>query len=192
MQLDAVFEKTELMRKNRVELSYCAGICLMYQCGCRISSILQIEPSNVTLDGRVLLRQGKGSMPMVVYPVYYRDFWVSMGNSGKSPFLYQNYIYYYRLFKKYGLGGEYNFGENKAVTASARKSLARDVFGSSGDIEMTAVALGHRNQNSTTFYVEDKSNHIKQKKGILDNPKGIVNQLVICKNGVIRTKKSTF
>ena len=189
MDLQSVYEKSLLMRKAGIDVSYCAGICLMFQCGCRISSILGIYPADVTKDGRVLIRQGKGSRPMVVYPVYYQEFWQHLAKSYSSPFVYQNYIYYYRLFQRFSLTEGYNFGSNRAITATARKALAHDVYDASQDIEVTAAALGHRSQESTTFYTSDKSNKMRVKKGVLDTPEGIIERIQVCKNGIIRIKK---
>ena len=190
MLLEDVYRKTLIMRQSGIDVSFCAGICLMFQCGCRISSILNISPADITKDGRVLVYQGKGSRPMVVYPVYYREFWLQVAHCNISPFAYQNYMYYYRLFQRFSLTEGLHFGNNRAITATARKSLAHDVFDTSHDIEITASALGHRNQNSTTYYTEDKTNRMRLKKGVLDSPAGIVERIQVCKNGVIRIKKS--
>lgn len=190
MDLESVYKKTLLMRQAGIEECYCASICLMFQCGCRISSILRLRPCHITKDGRVMLHQGKGSMPMVVYPVYYREYWAELANSGTSPFEYQNYTYYYRLFQRFSLVEGFNFGNNRAITATARKSLAHDVFDASGDLEMTATALGHRNIESTTYYTSDKAGRMRIKKGVLDTPQGLIERIQVCKNGIIRIKKN--
>ena len=190
MDLQEVYNKTLIMERNGVDIAFRAGICLMFQSGVRISSILQIHSGDISKDGRIMLKQGKGSSPMVVMPVYYREYFLECRNIMYSPFLYHNYMYYYRLCKNYSLCGDYDFGSKKAVTATARKEVANDMFGTNDKIVSSAVALGHKRLSSTEYYIK-KGGVLKQsKKGILGNPVGIVENLVVCKNGVIRVKGS--
>ena len=191
MLLSTVNDKLELMLKDGIDIGVVAAISLMYQSGCRISSILQIKPSSISVNGRIILHQGKGSEPMVVVPSDYRDWWLNYRNSNIQYYEMQNYIYYYRLFKRYKLVSPSTFGSKDAVTATARKMVAMDTFSVNEDLNEAKIALGHKNINSTSYYVTNK----KTKRGevVLDN-KGrasgtYYNTITCCKNGVIKMKK---
>lgn len=191
MLLSTVNEKLELMIKEGVHIGVVASISLMYQTGCRISSILQIKPSSISANGRIILHQGKGSEPMVVVPADYRDWWLNYRNSNSQYYELQNYIYYYRLFKRYKLVTPSNFGTKDAVTATARKMVAMDTFSVNEDLNEAKIALGHKSINSTGYYVTDKQ--AKGQRVVLDK-KGratgtYYDTITCCKNGVIKLKK---
>lgn len=191
MLLSTVNSKLEMMIKNGIDIGVVAAISLMYQTGCRISSILQIKPSSISQNGRIILHQGKGSEPMVVVPADYRDWWINYRNSNIQYYELQNYIYYYRLFKRYKLVAPSSFGTKNAVTATARKMVAMDTFSVNKDLNEAKIALGHKSINSTGYYVKDKQT--KRGEVVLDN-KGrasgtYFDLLTCCKNGVIKFKK---
>lgn len=128
---------------------------------------------------------------MIVVPADYREYWLNYRNSNIQYYEMQNYIYYYRLFKKYKLVALSSFGSKNAVTATARKMVAMDTFSVNEDLNDAKIALGHKSINSTGFYVEGKQT--KGGKVILDN-KGrasgtYFDLLTCCKNGVIKLKK---
>ena len=191
MLLSAVNSKLDMMLRDGIDIGVVAAISLMYQTGCRISSILQIKPSSISVNGRIILHQGKGSEPMVVVPADYRDWWLNYRNSDSQYYQLQNYIYYYRLFKRYKLVAPSTFGTKNAVTATARKMVAMDTFSVNEDLNEAKIALGHKSINSTGYYVTDKQ--VKRGKVVLDN-KGrasgtYFDLLTCCKNGVIKLKK---
>lgn len=191
MLLSTVNSKLELMLKDGIDIGVVAAISLMYQTGCRISSILQIKPSSISVNGRIILHQGKGSEPMIVVPADYRDWWLNYRNSNIQYYEMQNYIYYYRLFKRYKLVSPSSFGIKDAVTATARKMVAMDTFSVNEDLNDAKIALGHKSINSTGYYVTNKQ--AKGGKVVLDN-KGrasgtYFDLLTCCKNGVIKLKK---
>ena len=191
MLLSTVNDKLELMLKDGIDTGVVAAISLMYQSGCRISSILQLKPSSISANGRIILHQGKGSEPMVIVPADYRDWWLNFRNSKMQYYELQSYIYYYRLFKRYKLVSLSSFGTRNAVTATARKMVAMDTFSVNEDINEAKIALGHKSVNSTGYYVKDKQT--KRGEVILDN-KGRASGtyfdiITCCKNGVIKMKK---
>ena len=191
MLLSTVNSKLELMLKDGIDIGVVAAISLMYQTGCRISSILQLKPAHISPNGRIILHQGKGSEPMVVVPADYREYWLNYRNSNIQYYEMQNYIYYYRLFKRYKLVAPSTFGTKDAVTATARKMVAMDTFSVNEDLNEAKIALGHKSINSTGYYVTNK----QTKRGgvVLDN-KGrasgtYYDTITCCKNGVIKMKK---
>ena len=191
MLLSTVNSKLELMLKDGIDIGVVAAISLMYQTGCRISSILQLKPAHISPNGRIILHQGKGSEPMVVVPADYREYWLNYRNSNMQYYELQSYIYYYRLFKRYKLVSPSSFGTKDAVTATARKMVAMDTFSVNEDLNDAKIALGHKSINSTGYYVKDKQT--KRGEVVLDS-KGrasgtYFDLLTCCKNGVIKLKK---
>ena len=191
MLLSTVNSKLELMLKEGVDIGVVAAISLMYQTGCRISSILQIKPSSISPNGRIILHQGKGSEPMIVVPSEYREWWLNYRNSNLQYYEFQNYIYYYRLFKHYKLVAPSSFGTKNAVTATARKMVAMDTFSINKDLNDAKIALGHKSINSTGYYVTDRQ---AKGRGVTLDKKGrasgtYYDTLTCCKNGVLKLKK---
>lgn len=191
MLLSTVNDKLELMLKDGIDIGVVAAISLMYQTGCRISSILQIKTSSISPNGRIILHQGKGSEPMVVVPADYREWWLNYRNSNIQYYELQNYIYYYRLFKRYKLVAPSSFGIKDAVTATARKMVAMDTFSVNEDLNDAKIALGHKSINSTGYYVTDKQ---AKSKGVHLDKNGratgtYYDTITCCKNGVIKMKK---
>lgn len=191
MLLSTVNSKLAMMLDDGIDIGVVAAISLMYQTGCRISSILQIKPSSISVNGRIILHQGKGSEPMVVVPSEHRDWWLNYRNSNSQYYEFQNYIYYYRLFKRYKLMSPSTFGIKTAVTSTARKMVAMDTFSINEDLNDAKIALGHKSINSTGYYVTDKQ--AKGQRVVLDK-KGratgtYYDTITCCKNGVIKLKK---
>jgi len=191
MLLSSVNSKLDMMLRDGIDIGVVAAISLMYQTGCRISSILQIKPSSISPNGRIILHQGKGSEPMIIVPADYRDWWLNYRNSNIQYYELQNYIYYYRLFKRYKLVAPSSFGIKDAVTATARKMVAMDTFSINENLNDAKIALGHKSINSTGYYVTNK----QTKRGEVTLDKNgrasgtYYDTITCCKNGVIRLKK---
>lgn len=156
--------KLQMMRNRNVDEVLIHSIALMFQSGCRVSSILGLSPADITANGRVILRQGKGSNVLIVQPSFEPDWWLKIRQSGFNPFFYLNYMRIYRTFKDYALTMADCFGSKNAVTASARKTAAQDVFEDTKDIEIARQTLGHKRTSSTEYYVTSKSKATTQKK----------------------------
>lgn len=147
--------KLQMMRNRNVDEVLLHAIALMFQSGCRVSSILGLSPADITANGRVILRQGKGSNTLIIQPSFEPHWWLEMRQSGFNPFFYLNYMRIYRTFKDYALTMNDSFGSKNAVTASARKTAAQDVFEDTKDIEIARQTLGHKKISSTEYYVND-------------------------------------
>ena len=191
MLLSTVNSKLDMMLKDGIDIGVVAAISLMYQSGCRISSILQLKPSNISTNGRIILHQGKGSEPMIVVPADYQEWWINYRNSKMQYYELQSYIYYYRLFKRYKLVSPSSFGTRNAVTATARKMVAMDTFSVNEDLNEAKIALGHKSINSTGYYVKDKQ---AKSRGVTLDKNGrasgtYYDTITCCKNGVIKMKK---
>ena len=147
--------KLQMMRKRNVDEVLIHAIALMFQSGCRVSSILNLSPADITANGRVILRQGKGSNPLILVPSFEPQWWQEIRMSGFNPFFYLNYMRIYRTFKDYALTMPDSFGTKNAVTASARKTAAQDVFDVTKEIEIARQTLGHKRVSSTEYYISD-------------------------------------
>lgn len=147
--------KLQMMRNRNVDEVLIHAIALMFQSGCRVSSILNLSPADITANGRVILRQGKGSNPLILVPSFEPQWWLECRTSGFNPFFYLNYMRIYRTFKDYALTMPDCFGSKNAVTASARKTAAQDVFEDTKDIEIARQTLGHKRVSSTEYYIND-------------------------------------
>ena len=147
--------KLQMMRNRHVDEVLIHSIAIMFQSGCRVSSILGLSPADITANGRVILRQGKGSNPLILVPSFEPQWWEEIRTSGFNPFFYLNYMRIYRTFKDYALTMNDCFGSKNAVTASARKTAAQDVFEDTKDIEIARQTLGHKKISSTEYYIND-------------------------------------
>ena len=155
--------KLQMMRNRHVDEVLIHAIALMFQSGCRVSSVLNLSPADITANGRVILRQGKGSNPMILVPSFEPQWWLELRQSGFNPFFYLNYMRIYRTFKDYALTMPDSFGTKNAVTASARKTAAQDVFEDTKDIEIARQTLGHKRTSSTEYYVTSEKKATTQK-----------------------------
>lgn len=188
MELFEIKQKCDLMIKNGVDRYIVAGVYLLFESGCRISSILRLSHLNITQGGQVVLFQGKGSEPLIVRPSEYKEEWLEMKHKGFCPFENCNYMFFYRLFRSYSLTMPHSFGINDAVTASGRKMVAKDVYECTNNIDITAKALGHKRSTSTEFYIANKSEGLKNERGILASPSGEDRAIIVCKNGWVKRK----
>ena len=155
--------KLQMMRNRNVDEVLIHSIALMFQSGCRVSSILGLSPADITANGRVILRQGKGSNPLILVPSFEPQWWLECRTSGFNPFFYLNYMRVYRTFKDYALTMADCFGSKNAVTASARKTAAQDVYEDTKDIEIARQTLGHKRTSSTEYYVKSEKMATTQK-----------------------------
>lgn len=155
--------KLRMMRNRNVDEVLIHSIALMFQSGCRVSSILGLSPADITANGRVILRQGKGSNALIIQPSFEPQWWQDVRQSGFNPFFYLNYMRVYRTFKDYALTMADSFGSKNAVTASARKTAAQDVFEDTKDIEIARQTLGHKRISSTEYYVRPEKMTATQK-----------------------------
>lgn len=155
--------KLQMMRNRNVDEVLIHAIALMFQSGCRVSSILNLSPADITANGRVILRQGKGSNALIIQPSFEPQWWQEMRQSGFNPFFYLNYMRIYRTFKNYALTMPDCFGSKNAVTASARKTAAQDVFEETKEIELAKTTLGHKRVSSTEYYITPEKMTATQK-----------------------------
>lgn len=181
--------KLNLMERDGVSPIVLCLLYLLFDSGSRISALLNISHSDILPNGIVLIHQGKGSAVMRA-PVRYGWQWLDeCRRFGVRPFQHLNYIGVYRLLLKYNIVERHRFGTNSAVTSLGRKSVAISMAERGEDIQTIADVLGHRSTSSTEYYLTSKPQKRKQKGGILTAQTTTLNNIQVCKNGVIRMRK---
>lgn len=188
LDTDYIQAKLDLMEKQNVSPIVLCLIHLLYSSGSRVSALLNIAPSDIFPDGTCLIRQGKGSDIMRATPTYGREWLIECARLGVRPFQHLNYIGIYRLLKSYGLYETQNFGQNTAVTAVGRKSVARALDERGETIETIATILGHKSTKSTEYYLGRAPKKKTMRGGILANQSATYSNVIQCKNGVIKVR----
>lgn len=143
----------ERMQADNIPISILAYVALHHQSGCRISDLLAVDFSSITQQLNISINQGKGSLALLVQPLYYRDYWKNVRDNKLQPMSAFNRFFFYRLYKKYDLVHYSGSGKNNSVTHSFRKSLATDVYSLNQNIGRVQGALGHRSSKSSEHYV---------------------------------------
>lgn len=181
--------KLNLMEQNGVSPIVLSLLYLLFDSGSRISALLNLSPSDILPNGVVLIHQGKGSAVMRA-PVRYGWQWLEECRKfGVAPFQHLNYMGIYRLLLKYNIVERHRFGVNSAVTSLGRKSVAIAMAERGEDIQTIADVLGHRSTSSTEYYLTKKPPRRKYTGGILSAQTTTLNNIQVCKNGVIRMRK---
>ena len=177
--------KLDLMSANGVAHYIIAYIRLQFQWGLRIADLMRIDYSCISLDGTIIVQQGKGSKPLVCFASSDFEFWQSVREDKQQPLRFYNYTFFYRLYKSYGLVMPSFEGGNSKVTHSARFAKAQSIMEQTNDIELTATALGHKSTKSTEKYLPPAKRVIKSKQGVLNDQSGTIDFIRVSKNGVI-------
>lgn len=181
--------KFNLMEQNGVSPIVLSLLYLLFDSGSRISALLNLSPSDILPNGVVLIHQGKGSAVMRA-PVRYGWQWLNECRKfGIAPFQHLNYMGIYRLLLRYNIVERHRFGVNSAVTSLGRKSVAIAMAERGEDIQTIADVLGHRSTSSTEYYLTKKTQRRKHTGGILSAQTTTLNNIQVCKNGVIRMRK---
>lgn len=132
-----------------------AYVSLHHQTGCRISDLLAIDYKCITAQLNISILQGKGSQPLTVQPIRYREFWKKVYELRLSPMAIYNRFFFYRLYKKYGIQYNKRKGKNSFVTHAFRKNLADDIYKIDNNKQRVQSALGHRSNRSTEHYTDN-------------------------------------
>lgn len=129
---------------------------LMSETGCRISEVLNMWGTDITKEGRVLIRAKKGGNNRVVNVS--REFIREISRAGQSCELIQDKdrFYFYREFKKAGIVLELKGYKRARVTHAFRHEYANQIKNLSRDKDVTKVAMGHKSIKSQDYYVKSE------------------------------------
>ena len=130
-----------------------AVIELLFLYGLRISEILNILPNHISPSGALTIKGSKGSKTRVVYSVYFQSFWTNLA-TGCLP-ISQTYdrFYFYRLFKKLGIYGNFGKTSKNSVTHYFRHRIIKQMQSDGNSNEEISNFIGHKSPKSLNYYV---------------------------------------
>ena len=174
LSISEVDKKIDLMKSHGLNLTVANFIKLHFVSGCRISDLLSIRRSNFTNDGNVLIRQSKGSRPLIVSYLFAYDFFYNYSQGLYTDISCFSRQYFYRIYERYGLTIYSQGHTNTSVTHSARILKARTIYDLTGIVEDASAALGHVSPNSTLYYLQDRPKRSNYIRGVLDKLSGSI------------------
>ena len=121
--------------------------------GLRISEVLRIKQYDIKSTGHIIIKGLKGSNDRLVQPKYYYEFWFKSGY-GSLPLgeIYSRF-YYYRLFKRMGIGQKFNLNSNTSVTHYFRHNLIIELKRQGVPEHMLSSYIGHVSKKTLKYYV---------------------------------------
>jgi len=121
--------------------------------GLRISEVLRIKKNDIKSTGHIIIKGLKGSNDRLVQPKYYYEFWFKSGY-GSLPLggIYSRF-YYYRLFKRMGIGQKFNMNSNTSVTHYFRHNLIIELKRQGVPEHMLSSYIGHVSKKTLKYYV---------------------------------------
>lgn len=151
----AGIQNSRINALNRNEPLHIRVIISMLQLyGLRISEVLSLKPSNITFDGKVIIKGAKGSSDRLVVIPEYSKFFIDIRNSGYNPFVNVNRFVIYRILKKYSLVSQSTYGSKNAVCHQFRYTFAKSINDVTGSVNETAQIIGHKKSSSTSHYLK--------------------------------------
>lgn len=178
----------EELRKAKYPDLFLAYVSLQWQSGSRISDLLRVDYSCISPHLQITIEQGKGSKPLIVQPVHFRDLWRVVRDSRLSPARNWSRFFFYRVYKRYGIVIKSDNLKYDSVTHSFRKYIADDIIAGGGTIEDVQQVLGHIETKSAKYYVNESERIAVLNRGLLNTVSGAVDPFTIDVNGVIRMR----
>ena len=180
MDVEFYLNKAERAGVSRFYREY---LKVLLSSGCRVSSLFELYGSRITQEGNLIIYQKKGSRPIFYDTGTSREWWQALKRSGNADIARCNRQFFYRLCDRLGIGFRMPGNVRNYVTHAARAERAKEVWNATGDIESVAAALGHKSTRSSRYYIEgQRTNRIRQ-RGVLKNPYGVLDHLIITKTG---------
>jgi integrase len=136
-------------------------IFILQNGGFRVSEVLAIKWSDITSDGRVLVRGLKGSSDRFFFDSFTKSFLLLARASKVDPFAGMNRFQVYRYCKLHGYMVQKEGRVNVSVTHSFRENYVREMKELTEEKEVLKVALGHKSINSQNFYGTAKKKSIR-------------------------------
>jgi integrase len=170
-----------------------AGVRLLFDFGLRCSDMLNIRRSDITLEGKIIVKQGKGSNVLICNLGADAHIWDDYRRGLHCDLSVYSYLYVYRLMKKCNLQLPAVKGANASVTHLGRKMVANEIYSQTKSIEAVKQALGHVSEGSSLFYINQEEDVMKKKpQSIITNPSVSVGNLKVTNrksNSVISVPK---
>jgi len=149
--LDTMF--IDMVKGYALTMTDSAVLELLMFYGLRISEVLRIKKNDIKSTGHIIIKGLKGSNDRLIQPKYYYDFWFKNGY-GFLP-LVDTYsrFYYYRLFKRLGIGQKFNMNSNTSVTHYFRHNLIIELKRQGVPEHMLSSYIGHVSKKTLKYYV---------------------------------------
>lgn len=177
----------ELRRAKYPEL-FLAYVSLQWQSGSRISDLLRVDYSCISPHLQITIQQGKGSKPLIIQPVHFRDVWRVVRDSSLSPARNWSRFFFYRVYRRYGIVIQNENLKYDSVTHAFRKYIADDIIAGGGTIEDVQQILGHVDVRSSKYYTDENERIAVLKRGLLNAVSGNIDPFTVDINGVIRMR----
>lgn len=107
---------TLLERNESISRTDKAVIELQLISGCRIGSVLQITPDDISEDGMIRIPPEKGGVAVIARPFVYRSVWLAIKRTGMHISTFRDRFYFYRLYKKHGIYAHIEGNDKLSVT----------------------------------------------------------------------------
>lgn len=155
---------TLLLRNTEVSRTDKAVIELQLISGCRIGSVLQITPKDVSEFGQVRIPPEKGGQSVIVTPQLYRDVWLGIRKQGLILSQFRDRFYFYRLYKKYGIYATIEGNTNSSVTHVMRHAAISGTESFDINERERANYAGQKSTKSQESYLPGKRKGSKNVK----------------------------
>ena len=133
-----------------------AILSLQYETGIRISEVLNIRGTDITVNRMVRIKASKGSENRVFNISSNWDFWSKYRKQYGKVFECYSRFYVYREYKKLGISFSFGIGNKMSVTHSLRHIMGRAMQDTNIDKSLIQKQLGHVNKKSTNTYMDEK------------------------------------
>lgn len=147
------FHLTHLMNAEPVPVRVIVRLLVDY--GLRISEILAIKPTDITADGRIIIKGSKRSSNRLVVCHEHKDFLINIRNGSYNYFAVYDRFQIYRILKKYNVVSLNQYGSKNAVCHQFRYKFVTDVNAVTNNIDSTALLIGHKSSSNTKKYLKD-------------------------------------
>jgi integrase len=141
-----------IQNKQLAQVLRCV-IELQFLHGLRISEVLNITSLDITRNGRIRIKGLKGSFDRFVVSSNFTEFWTVTGQHLLPLSTTYSRFYFYREYKKLGIGAHFGNSLNKSVTHYFRHAVALDSQEKFENLTDTKMVLGHKSIKSTEKYV---------------------------------------
>lgn len=118
----------------------------------RISETLSITYKNITSKGSVIVKGLKGSNDKLIYLPELCNWFIECRVNKVDPFYGLSRFAVYRIYKKFNVNYEENYGNKIAVTHGFRYAKVREIKEIENDLSLSSIVLGHKSINSTKHY----------------------------------------
>lgn len=150
------------IKSGRYPLEYGLLTEIMQASGSRPRAVLSLTGRDCTRDGRVVIRQGKGSATLSCVVWRYRHFIAERAGKDIPLFCTLDYYTYRRACLREGILSRRVGYKYRNICSAFREQVARSVATLTGDVKDAAQVVGHRSVASTAHYIGESKKEVKE------------------------------